>query len=127
MPHQCVRCNTFYEDGSQEIIKGCTCGGKLFFYVKKEKLEDMKKSIKKHSLTDADKAQIEKDIFDIVGSDIDKADPIILDFESINVLKPGTYELDLVSLFKKNPLVFKLADGKYMIDVVESFRISKKQ
>lgn len=32
MPHQCVRCNTFYEDGSEEILKGCKCGGKLFLY-----------------------------------------------------------------------------------------------
>ena len=39
MPHQCVRCNTFYEDGSKAILAGCSCGGKLFFYVKKEKLE----------------------------------------------------------------------------------------
>ena len=31
MPHQCVRCNKFYDDGSIEIIKGCTCGGRLFF------------------------------------------------------------------------------------------------
>jgi len=23
MPHQCVRCNTFYDDGSAEILKGC--------------------------------------------------------------------------------------------------------
>ena len=42
MPHQCVRCNTFHEDGSEQILKGCECGGKLFFYIKKEKLEKKK-------------------------------------------------------------------------------------
>ena len=36
MPHQCVRCNAFFEDGADEILKGCSCGGKLFFFVKKE-------------------------------------------------------------------------------------------
>ena len=30
MPHQCVRCNTFYDDGSNVILKGCSCGGRLF-------------------------------------------------------------------------------------------------
>lgn len=127
MPHQCVRCNTFYEDGAQEIIKGCKCGGKLFFYVKKEKLEDMKKAMRKQKLSEEEKLQMESDIFDIVGSDIDRASPVVLDFESINVLKPGSYELDLVQMFKGNPLIFKLDEGKYMIDVVESFKLKRKK
>ena len=42
MPHQCVRCNKFYEDGAQEILEGCSCGARLFFYIKKEKLEETK-------------------------------------------------------------------------------------
>jgi len=42
MPHQCVRCNTFYDDGAKEILHGCSCGARLFFYVRKEKLEKAK-------------------------------------------------------------------------------------
>jgi predicted nucleic acid-binding Zn-ribbon protein len=43
--------------------------------------------------------------------------------ESIKILKPGKYELDLVNLFKsKQPLIYKLEDGKYMIDIIESFK-----
>ena len=122
MPHQCVRCNTFYEDGAKEILKGCTCGGKLFFYVKQEKLQAMKKQMNKAKLSDTQKKEIEKDIFDLVGSEVDRDKPVILDFESINILKPGQYELDLVHIFKGEPLIFKLEEGKYMIDVVESFR-----
>jgi hypothetical protein len=126
MPHQCVRCNKIYEDGSKQILKGCSCGGKLFFYVKKEKLKELKKAIKEQNLSDKQKEQIEKDVFDIVGSPIDKSDPVILDFESINVLQPGKYELDLVHIFKGDPLIFKLEEGKYMIDVVESFKRHRK-
>ena len=40
MPHQCVRCGAIYEDGAGEILKGCKCGGKLFFYIKKDKLKE---------------------------------------------------------------------------------------
>jgi hypothetical protein len=122
MPHQCVRCNSFYEDGSTEIIKGCKCGGKLFFYIKSSKLDEMRKVIKKQNLTKKDKEQIEHDIFDLVGSDIDRNTPVVLDFESIHVLKPGKYELDLVHMFKGEPLIFKLEEGKYMIDIAESFK-----
>jgi predicted nucleic acid-binding Zn-ribbon protein len=58
----------------------------------------------------------------MVGSEIDKDNPVVLDFESIRVLKPGQYELDLVSMFKKEPVIFRLEEGKYMIDIAESFK-----
>lgn len=122
MPHQCVRCNTFYDDGATEIIKGCNCGGRLFFYVKKEKLEQARKIAEEVQLTPKEKEQIEKDVFDLVGSEIDRDEPVVLDLEAIRVLKPGKYELDLVHLFKGEPLIFKLEEGKYMIDLVESFK-----
>ena len=121
MPHQCVRCSTFYEDGATEIIKGCKCGGKLFFYIKKEKLEQAKKAAEEIHLTQKEKEQIEEDVFEMVGSEIDRDEPVVLDLEAIRVLKPGKYELDLVHLFRKEPLIFKLEDGKYMVDIVESF------
>ena len=121
MPHQCVRCNTFYEDGAQELLKGCTCGGRLFFFIKQEKLEDMKNIAGDANLTKKDKEQIERDIFDLVGSEIDRDQQVILDLEAIRVLRPGKYELDLVHLFKGEPLIFKVEDGKYMIDLVQSF------
>ena len=127
MPHQCVRCNTFYEDGAQELLKGCGCGGRLFFFIKKDKLDEMKKFSEESNLTQKDKEQIEQDIFDLVGSEIDKDQPVILDLEAIRVLRPGKYELDLVHLFKKEPLIFKIEDGKYMIDLIQSFqKFSKK-
>ncbi len=120
MPHQCVRCGTLYGDGSSELLKGCSCGGKLFFFIKKDKLKEIQEKTAK--LTDEEKQQIEKDVFDLVGSDIDLNEPVVLDLESVRVLKPGKYEIDLVHLFKKEPLVFKLDEGKYMIDNLKTFQ-----
>ena len=124
MPHQCVRCSQFYEDGSKEIIKGCNCGGKLFFFIKKDRMRKAEKIAAK--LNDKEKKQIEKDVFDIVGKDPEE--PIILDIESIKVAEPGKYEIDLVTLFKGEPIVYKVGDGKYMIDVIRSFaEVGKKK
>lgn len=119
MPHQCVRCNTFYEDGSNEILKGCPCGGKLFFYVKKEFLEKQKEITKE--LTKEDKQEIVKDVYNLLDIK-DEEEPVILDLESIRVREPGKYDIDLVKLFKKKPLIIKLEEGKYIIDLPESFR-----
>lgn len=125
MPHQCVRCSTFYEDGAEEILKGCPCGARLFFYIKKKQLEEAQKEQLPLNLSIEEKQQLETDVYDMLGfsqPDI----PVVLDLESVHVVKPGKYELDLVHMFKGEPLIFKLADGKYIIDVAETFaRMSK--
>jgi predicted nucleic acid-binding Zn-ribbon protein len=127
MPHQCVRCGTFYDDGAAEILKGCSCKGKLFFYIKKETLDKKKNQISTEKLSKKEKTQIEDDIYELVGVDKNKGEPVVLDLESIKIKKPGQYELDLVHLFKGEPLIFKLEEGKYMIDVVGSFKKLKSK
>ena len=127
MPHQCVKCGEFYDDGSSAIIEGCNakdCTGKLFFYVRKERMESLKdESDQVANLSKKDKNQIEKDVYDLLGTDVDKDKPVVLDLESIRILKPGKYELDLVNLFeKKQPLIYRLEDGKYMVDIAETFK-----
>ena len=125
MPHQCVRCGKFYPDGSQELLKGCSCGGKFFFYIKKEDINHAKKLTV--DLTQEDKKQIEQDVKEIIGDKLDDDSPVVLELENIRILKPGKYELDLVDLFKGKPLVYKLEDGKYMIDIVSTFKGEKEK
>lgn len=125
MPHQCVRCSVFYDDGAQEILKGCPCGARLFFFVKKEKLE-VAKNWNPPDLQPEQKRQIENDVLELVGSPSDDV-PVVLDFESVRVLEPGKYQLDLVKLFKGESLVFKLEEGKYVIDLQASFQGIKKR
>lgn len=108
-----------YGDSAKEILKGCSCGGRFFFYIKKERLKQSEPQIK---LTEEEKKQIEHDVRDMLGIDYDEERAVILDMESIRVLKPGKYKLDLVNLFSKQPLVFRLEEGKYIIDVAESLR-----
>ncbi len=127
MPHQCVKCGKIYDNTSDVILKGCkVCGGKMFFFIKDK---DIKKTNIVSNLSKKEKEQIEKDVYDIIGDNIDKDKPIVLDIESINILKPGKYELDLVNLFKKkHPLIYKLEDGKYVIDLIETFnKFNKKK
>jgi len=114
-----------YDDGASEILKGCSCGARLFFFIRKEKLEESKKEIQQ-TLQEVDKVQIEHDVLNMIGSPEPDV-PVILDFEAVRVLKPGKYELDLVHLFKGDPLIFKLADGKYVIDVAGTFQNARKK
>ncbi len=124
MPHQCVKCNEIYADNAQEIVNGCSCGGKMFFFIKKEALEKRKKMIENQDvkISDEDAKQVEKDIQEIMGVDVDSDTPIILDIESIKIVGPGKYEIDIASLFSKKPLVYSIGEGKYIIDLAGSFK-----
>ncbi|RZD31520.1 hypothetical protein CXT76_00025 [Candidatus Parvarchaeota archaeon] len=119
MPNRCVHCSAVYKDGSEEVLTGCSsCNGKFFFYISEEKLkiilEDKSEEIE---LNDIDKKQIESDVREIAGIE-DINSPVVLDFESVKITKPGKYLLDISNLFsKKRPLVYKLEEGKYFIDI----------
>jgi len=119
MAYRCVHCSKIYDDDSDEIISGCSnCKSKFFFYIREEKLKEIlaNKDLMPE-LSSREKKQIESDVRDIVGAE-DMESPIFLDFESISIIKPGKYLLDLAKLFAKDkPKVYKLEDGKYIIDL----------
>ena len=49
--------------------------------------------------------------------------PVILDLESVKVLGPGKFEIDVVNLFsKERPLIYKLEEGKYIIDLASTLK-----
>ena len=124
MPHQCIRCSKFYENGSMELLKGCSCGSKFFFFVKQEDVDRLINLSSK--LNKDEKVQIEKDVYELIGQEyLDK--PVILELESIRILKPGQYEISLVDLFSGKPLVYKVGEGKYYIDIANSFRTGIKK
>ncbi len=126
MPHQCVHCGEFYPAGSIELLTGCKkCGGHFFFYVKDEQVQKIKEN--PIEIPQTDKVRIEKDIRDIAGI-IEEDAPVILDIESIRVTGEGKFEIDLVKLFaKERPLVYKLEEGKYIIDIASTLKQSLKQ
>ena len=123
MPHQCVRCANLYEDGQIDILKGCSCGARMFYYIRPEKFKRMKEEAgRKPELKPEERKQIENDVYDMIGDEVDRDKPIILDMESVEVLQPGKYNLDIVKLFKTDePFIIKLEDGKYYVDLIENF------
>jgi len=119
MPHQCVHCSKILEVGSKEILEGCSsCGGKFFFYIRDEQAEELRKSKEAPipEFNTVDKKKIEEDVRSILKIE-DDSKPVILDLESIRILQPGKFEIDIVSLMNRRPIVFKLEEGKYLIDI----------
>ena len=105
-----------YPAGSKELLEGCgKCNGHFFFYIRDEQFNKMKEN--PLEIPEKEKAKIEKDIREMAKME-DETVPVILDIESIRVVSPGKYEIDVVNLFNKDrPVIFKIEEGKYIIDL----------
>lgn len=145
MPSQCIHCSEVYPDGANQTVQGCSkCGSRFFFFMSNDrynkiltartvkepiKEQDASQNIQNEEtlsildeLSAEDKRHMEQDVREIMGVE-DVEAPVILDLETVKVTSPGKYLLDIPNLFsKERPLVYKLEDGKYVIDLASSIR-----
>ncbi|MFA5303646.1 MAG: Zn-ribbon containing protein [Candidatus Nanoarchaeia archaeon] len=113
MPHQCVKCGKVYDDASKELLTGCSnCNAKFFFFIKKEKLKS--NFIEKLKKEDIEK--MEQDIRSLIP-ELKSTEPVILDLETIRILGPGKYEIDIGRLMRGKPVIIQAGEGKYYIDL----------
>jgi len=140
-----VHCGKVFPDGSKELLIGCTCGSHFFYFIKKEYYDQLTKKLKEEvsaevskevsgikttleEINKVDKEKMEKDVREIIGVSEQEEIPVILDLESIRVIKPGKFEIDVVNLFnKKRPLIYKLEEGKYIIDLASTLKLNAEQ
>jgi len=136
MPHKCTQCGREFTDGSTVILKGCpSCGGKKFLYVKpqdihKDVLEE--KTIKQ--IAEETKQQF-LEIKEEKSGKISSDEPIrprkieIYDrIESITVVNPGTYELNIEKLAESDELVVRMGtEDKYLVDIHSMGKLKKKK
>lgn len=128
MPHKCIKCGREFEDGSMEILKGCpSCAGKKFLYVKEEErhadvLEE--KPVEKLA---------EERVQEVL--ELRKSDQKGVEFyervETIRILGPGRYEVNLEKLAKSDEIVLGIGkEGRYIVDIhsmAKSGRKGKKE
>ena len=90
-----------YDDGSEEILKGCKCGNRLFYFISDKKIKKEQPEIMdgtEQELTDDDQEQ----------------DMIMLDTEAVNIVEYGKYEIDINALLGDDGLVYRFGDGKWI-------------
>jgi hypothetical protein len=145
MPHKCTRCESIFVDGASVILSGCpNCGWNKFLYVKDEELEQQ--SPEKSETTEAGEehvidetlsetsgeessGEIIREIDDILG--VDEEEPSVTEeegerVESVRILGPGSYELNLDSLLDRKELVMAFKeDGAYALHLGSVFKENK--
>ncbi|MCM1986785.1 MULTISPECIES: Zn-ribbon domain-containing protein [Methanococcoides] len=141
MPHKCTRCEKIFEDGAEVILSGCpNCGWNKFLYVKdmepeeeaKEKEVQVQPEIVDSVEEDIPAEQFIREIDDIIGighqrETVEKEEEGER-VESVRILGPGSYELNLNSLFEREEIVMAIKqDGTYAVDLSSAFRKKKKK
>ncbi|RLI91873.1 MAG: hypothetical protein DRO89_03150 [Candidatus Altiarchaeales archaeon] len=126
MPHKCARCGKIYEDNAPELMNGCTCGARVFLFLRQREgrtKEETIEKLKRQELEESDLEWLDKRL----GRELGESDKTIhLDVENLLRLERGKYRLDIASLMKGDPLVIKVRNGVYYIDLPYSMR-KKKQ
>ena len=141
MPHRCTRCGTIFEDGDPVILSGCpNCGWNKFLYVKKE-LEGSENQGK--PALEEQKLDLESSLDEVVRS-INEALASEQEnrkqeqevetkteeerVESVRILGPGSYELNLDSLLERKELVMAIREeGSYALHLPSVFNQQKEK
>jgi len=127
MPHKCARCGTIYDDNSPELIDGCSCGARVFLYLKEKpgrSEEDTIEELKIKEIGAEDLKRLDREF----GMDLKKSGRTMhLDLENLHQIDKGRYQIDVKSLMKGDPLIMKVGDGVYYIDIIDAMSKGKKK
>jgi len=140
MPHKCTRCESIFKDGAAIILNGCPkCGWNKFLYVKDESAVPVENTqIPAGSIPPAASKFI-KEVDDLLGNKTaqpevkeakaeTKPEEIGSRVESVRILSPGQYELNLDSILKRDEIVMALKeDGSYIVHLPSVFQKKKHQ
>lgn len=117
MPHKCTQCGREFEDGSTTILKGCpSCGGKKFLYIREAERHD---DVLKEKTIEEIVRDTGEDVLE-VRADRRKAEIEVFErIESIRILGPGSYELNIEKLARSDEVVVGLEkEGRYVVDIL---------
>jgi predicted nucleic acid-binding Zn-ribbon protein len=140
MPHRCTRCGTIFEDGDSVILSGCpNCGWNKFLYVKEfEGSENQGRPALEEEKLDLESSldEVVRSIDEALSSEQEdkKKEPEAERktdedrVESVRILGPGSYELNLDSLFERKELVMAIREeGSYALHLPSVFKQQKEK
>jgi predicted nucleic acid-binding Zn-ribbon protein len=125
MPHKCTKCGREFRDGSTEILKGCpSCGSRKFLFVREEHRH--RDVLEEKTVTEIARETSEEvlEVEEVRG----KAGDLQGRVESIRILAPGNYELNLKKLAEGSDMVVGIGkEASYLVDISSMGKEEKKE
>jgi predicted nucleic acid-binding Zn-ribbon protein len=117
MPHQCLKCGKIFEEGSNELLKGCpVCDGNHFFYTKEPLNEENRKSLNE---------KLDKDINSKLAKILTgEAKEFLKDSEWINI-KPKDIDEEIEKCIAKTKKI--TPDNKENIEIITEEKYRKEK
>jgi predicted nucleic acid-binding Zn-ribbon protein len=125
MPHKCTRCGREFKDGSTDILKGCpSCGGKKFLFIREEHRH---RDVLEEKTIQEIATETKEEVLEVTGTPETAPDPRGR-VESIRILAPGSYELNLKKLAETGDMVVGVGkDASYLVDIPSMGKDEKKE
>ena len=155
--HQCVRCKHEYMDMDPKVLSGCSCGSKLFFFIRNRRdiqtvdeiitrlapgeIDDFQDSIDRMNLER--KERVDAIIKKSSGTKKERKEQKPLEktritrklkkskqsfgIETVKSLKSGVYEINISGLLEGQPVIVLSKGGSYIIHLPSAFEATKKQ
>jgi len=126
MPHKCTKCGREYPDGSTEILKGCgSCGGKKFLYIREAEIH---KDVLEEKSIEEIAGESKEEVLEVVEPKKKKEVEMFDRVETIRILSPGSYELNLQKMAESDERIVSVGtEGTYIIDLMSMAKDQKKK
>jgi len=126
MPHKCTKCGREYPDGSTEILKGCgSCGGKKFLYIREAEIH---KDVLEEKSIEEIAGESKEEVLEVVEPKKKKEVEMFDRVETIRILSPGSYELNLQKMAESDERIVSVGtEGTYIIDLMSMAKNPKKK
>ncbi|WP_424359112.1 Zn-ribbon domain-containing protein [Methanocella sp. MCL-LM] len=150
MPHRCIDCKNIVDSGSIDLKMGCpVCGCKKFQYVrpKKEAKPPSSPTVAEYVAQAEKLARAELEANEAARENLQQIkepsakpepkppEPKISAaegrqegprIESVRIIEPGTYDINLPVLMSRKELVMSKEEGSYFVDLPSALKAGKK-
>ncbi|MCX9012374.1 MAG: Zn-ribbon domain-containing protein [Candidatus Methanoperedens sp.] len=140
MPHKCTKCESVFRDGAAIILNGCPkCGWNKFLYVRDDAPAHAEKAGTHEGSIPPAASRFIKEVDELLAKKPTTSEPVKTKdetkpeevgdrVESVRILSPGSYELNLDSIMKRDEIVMALKeDGTYIVHLPSVFQKKKHQ
>ncbi|MFO7872331.1 MAG: Zn-ribbon containing protein [Candidatus Undinarchaeales archaeon] len=132
--HKCLKCKKLYSDEDVPIVEGCSCGSRLFLYMKGKKMPEISEKAESEIFEKIEELDEERksEETEVEEKKPSKKQPELskgirrekssgFGIETIRLEDAGVYEINIKALMRGRPMIVLSKGGSYVISLPSAF------